>query len=310
MAFLDRLWVFLVNPTLWQSLPCRPCASLWLCRAQGSWLSSCCTGCHFYITAPSRNVLSLVSLFSAFLAWVCHYWSSGSINKSSSWWQIKEVSLLFQTTGNWGMGKELAWNLRYWSLIYFQKQGWNRDVSGKSLRKASVHSETNFSASWSVLHYELLLGSAGGIPSDSRHIDMSAHCNPTPLVFFCQDLRDQQDKEVGCSSNDYQWKELFWALQVKESKSPKASVLHQPHNLGRCFPLKCRGTMLISASIPVMSWDLRCFICSCLKAFPFTFETDSPSPVPCPHRLSSWTCFTSPYPHDADGCVHALLAVS
>ena len=38
MAFLDRLWVFLVNPTLWQSLPCRPvpacgCAEL---RAPGS----------------------------------------------------------------------------------------------------------------------------------------------------------------------------------------------------------------------------------------------------------------------------------
>lgn len=72
-AFLDGLWVFLVNPTLWWSLPCRPCASLCLCRAQGSCLSSWCTGCHFYVTALSRNVLSLISLFSAFLAWVCHY---------------------------------------------------------------------------------------------------------------------------------------------------------------------------------------------------------------------------------------------
>lgn len=119
----------------------------------------------------------------------------------------------------------------------------------------------------------------------SRH-GCSLHPKPTGDL-----LPRPEDGEVGCSSNDHQ---IFWALQVKESNSPKASVLHQPHSLSRCLPLKC--TTLISASIPIMSWDLRCFICSCLKAFLFTFEIDSPSSAPCPHCSSSWTCFTSPTP--------------
>lgn len=104
IAFLDGLWVFLVNPTLWWSLPCRPCASLWLCRAQGSCLSSCCTGCQFYVTALSRNVLPFVSPFAAFLAWVCHYWSNGSINKTAADDRYRKCHCYFKPweTEEWG----------------------------------------------------------------------------------------------------------------------------------------------------------------------------------------------------------------